>query len=622
MKVFASSIGNTGVRTKRVLGSGVLGVSAALLTGFLISSAPAAGAQLALPLTGNLLGSVMDVAGIPQMGATVQVFNKYDRPISKTLTSADGRFAFAALPIDVYSVRVSLASFLPAARDQIAVKAGLDSILQIHLATLFSSIQVSYIVPDGAMSNDWKWVLRSSPATRPVTRYLPLDTVASASGEERPRVFSGTRAMLSLSGGDGGLVDSGSTSGDFGTGFVLSTNFFGKNQIQVGGTFGEAANLEPATMGLGVIYSRSDSSGFGPTPEVTFTMMQMSTAAPQVAGLQNSSAGLGAGPSVRGMSLSIYEVTDPLDNLHIEYGITGESVDYLQHTSRLSPFARITATLGKGGEVIAAYSDGGRPDELTAHQQYKAAEYESTNNELADTVNAFARAPELSQSNGRLRLQRNHNYEIGYRKTVGSRTYAASAFYEDVTNGRMNITGDLAGVDADDLFYDGVSTTSTYNIGNFSRQGYIASVDQRVNESLDFALAYGRMGGMLTSGSSWGSDGKFLDEKNLNVASANLEARIPRMGTRLAANYGWVDSGTLVPRHVFTTQNLYVQPGLNINFRQPLPSLFGLPGRVEFTADLRNLLAQGYLPLETGGGHRLLLVQSPRAIRGGLNFIF
>jgi hypothetical protein len=43
---------------------------------------------------------------------------------------------------------------------------------------------------------------------------------------------------------------------------------------------------------------------------------------------------------------------------------------------------------------------------------------------------------------------------------------------------------------------------------------------------------------------------------------------------------------------------------------------------VELTADLRNLLAQGYLPLGTADGQRILLVETPRAFRGGVNFIF
>jgi hypothetical protein len=38
--------------------------------------------------------------------------------------------------------------------------------------------------------------------------------------------------------------------------------------------------------------------------------------------------------------------------------------------------------------------------------------------------------------------------------------------------------------------------------------------------------------------------------------------------------------------------------------------------------EMRNLLAQGYLPIETAAGRRIILTQTPRAVRGGLSFIF
>jgi len=126
-----------------------------------------------LPVTGNLLGSVTSVTGAPEMGATVEIFDKYQRLIAKTLTTRDGRFGFADLAANLYSVRISLASFVPVFRDKIAVKPGLDSVLQVHMATLLSNVEISYSAPAAGMTDDWKWVLRSSPATRPITRYLP-----------------------------------------------------------------------------------------------------------------------------------------------------------------------------------------------------------------------------------------------------------------------------------------------------------------------------------------------------------------------------------------------------------------------------------------------------------------
>jgi len=93
----------------------------AAVAGFLTLVSPAGAADFALPLTGNLLGRVADSGGNPQMGARIELFNRYQRSVAQAVSSPDGRFAFAGLPIDIYSIRVSLASFLPAFRDRIAV---------------------------------------------------------------------------------------------------------------------------------------------------------------------------------------------------------------------------------------------------------------------------------------------------------------------------------------------------------------------------------------------------------------------------------------------------------------------------------------------------------------------
>ena len=602
----------------------------ALLAGVLALTGHANAADLSLPVTGNLLGSVESGSGTPQMGASVLLFNKYQRLVGKTLTAADGRFAFANLPGDTYSVRVTLASFLPAFRDQVAVKAGLDSVLQIHLATLFSTVELRYTIPTGVMSEDWKWVLRSSPATRPVTRFLPEEASikpdTEASSGLRPRVFSGTHAMLSVSGGDGGLIDSAQS--DMGTQFALSTRLLGKNQLQVAGTYGQNSVLTPAAFGLCAIYSRNPDGGLGNLPEVTLTVSQSNRFGMPLAGNSTSggSAVAGASPVLRSMSLSMYEVAEPVDGLHVEYGMTGESVDYFQqHASRISPFARITVDMGKMGEVIVAYSDGGRPDELTAHQRMRAAEAESPSADLLSAVNAMARMPQISNRDDRLELQRTQNYEIGFSKQDGATTYAISAFDEKVSNGRMGLSGDLSSLSPGDLLFDETSKIATYNIGSYARTGFLVSADQRLNSSFDVAVAYGRLGGFAVGNGGFGlgnSDQQnFLQAGNRNVATVNLNAKAPVSGTRITASYGWMDSHSMVPSHVFTTQSTTLSPGFNFTVRQPLPSFFGMPGRLELTADLRNLLAQGYIPFDSEG-HRLQIVQSPRAVRGGLSFTF
>jgi hypothetical protein len=47
-----------------------------------------------------------------------------------------------------------------------------------------------------------------------------------------------------------------------------------------------------------------------------------------------------------------------------------------------------------------------------------------------------------------------------------------------------------------------------------------------------------------------------------------------------------------------------------------------MPGHLEASAEMRNLLAQGYLPINLNRGGTLLLVNTPRSVRGGLSFVF
>ena len=119
----------------------------------------AAHAAPTLKLTGSIAGIVRDPGGIPQMGATVLLFNRYERIIQRALTNERGAFGFEPLPPDLYSVRVSLASFMPAMKHQVTVQPGMQSLLHVNLATLLSSIELVYAAPEGleaGRARPWK----------------------------------------------------------------------------------------------------------------------------------------------------------------------------------------------------------------------------------------------------------------------------------------------------------------------------------------------------------------------------------------------------------------------------------------------------------------------------------
>src|SRR5579862_5933335 len=86
-----------------------------------ILSAPLAFAAKDVPLSGSIAGVVRNSSGIPQMGATVFLFDRSEKLLGRVLTNERGLFGFGLLTPEIYSVRVSLASFVPAVKQKIAV---------------------------------------------------------------------------------------------------------------------------------------------------------------------------------------------------------------------------------------------------------------------------------------------------------------------------------------------------------------------------------------------------------------------------------------------------------------------------------------------------------------------
>ena len=76
-------------------------------------------------LSGGILGQVKNVGGIAQMGATVLLYDRYDQLVRRALSNEQGKFAFDQLTPDSYSIRVTLASFVPAFRRQYCGRGGI-----------------------------------------------------------------------------------------------------------------------------------------------------------------------------------------------------------------------------------------------------------------------------------------------------------------------------------------------------------------------------------------------------------------------------------------------------------------------------------------------------------------
>ena len=178
------------------------------LLGCLVAAPRVCRATQPLKLSGAITGLVTNSLGVPQMGAVVVLYNRQDRAYERAITDERGEFKFLGLFPDSYSLRISLASFVPAMKRNILVQPGMRSVLAVNLSTLFSSIQFAYPpVENGSfMTDDWKWILRSASATRPVLRFTGKALAKPPQRAAHATVFSDTRGVLRLSAGDGPMV--------------------------------------------------------------------------------------------------------------------------------------------------------------------------------------------------------------------------------------------------------------------------------------------------------------------------------------------------------------------------------------------------------------------------------
>src|SRR6266699_175847 len=155
------------------------------------------GSAAAKPVYGTISGIVLDPSGTPQMGATVWLISEDagGQTVSQLLSNQHGAFFTDRLKPGKYSLRVSLPGFLPAMERHVSVIDNLTTLLRVQVDSIFSSLDTLRRQSDAPTEpDDWKWVLRSSVATRTILQWRDGDinpannTLAKDAAEtQRPR---------------------------------------------------------------------------------------------------------------------------------------------------------------------------------------------------------------------------------------------------------------------------------------------------------------------------------------------------------------------------------------------------------------------------------------------------
>jgi hypothetical protein len=578
---------------------------------------------------GELSGLVTDSAGQPRAGAIVLLFNRQDRLLQRAPTDIGGNFTFDDLLPDLYSIRVTLESFVPAMRDHVQVRPGMRSLLEVNLSKVFSSVQLlsTLPAPGGLMNDDWKWVLRSDSSLRPVLRMFPVssggafgasaDPVSGSvnpNDSEKAAVFSGSRGLVKISASDGAQMLGSTGEADLGTQFAFATSVYGGNHLQVSGNVGYAAVASSPDAALRTTYSREF---LGSTPAVSVTMRQLFV--PMRAGITSGSgAAEGSLPALRTLALSYADKIQLTDELSADYGFELDMVSFVDRLHYLSPYARLNYALPRGAIDFTWTSGNARPElGMSAYDQ---------NADLQRDLAALAAVPQVTMGNGRSKVQRGEDYELGFSQRFGSREYRVSAYSENVGNTAITIANPGAGLFPGDLMPDLFSNSALFDAGRFQSNGFMAAVTQDLSDRYKISVTYGELGVMALNAAAGIESAndlrRALEDSHRPSLTLRGTGMVKTTGTRFVASYEWTDYRSSLPSPLFATQSPRPEPGLNIVLRQPIPQIPGVPWRVEASAELRNLLAQGYLPVSLPDGQQLLLVNTPRSFRGGLAFVF
>lgn len=583
-----------------------------------------------LHLHGSIVGFVTGPSGSGQMGATVLLLNKYDQLIKRTLTNERGAFGFDFLSPDAYSVRVSQTSFAPASKNGVRVDPGMRSFLSIQLASMASAIRLTGAAPNAAtlMNDEWKWALRASSGIRPILRWLPNAAPKprfDAPGTARTAsvgVFSETRGLLKLSAGEMGGADSAALT-DLGTGFALATSMFGSSRVLFSGNVGYSSTGVPAA-GFRTSYRRLDTGSDFFNPEVKLTVKQVFL--PMRGHDRFQGVPTGGLPALRSMSASASDRIRFSEFVEAEIGASLDSVSFLDRMNYVSPYAVASARLGAWGLVEVGFSSGLPPAEFNRKRRDTNVSRDE-NFDLNQNVAALGLMPRLSLAGGDPRLQRSTNYEIAYRRDFGARSVTAGVYRERISNAALTMASSDGVFPASDVLPDFNSNSAIFNAGSLNRTGFSASASQRFGDTLTVEIIVSRGGVLRTDRRTLDSDDPAairaaIRPSQQNAITSRLQGKLPGSGTRYLASYQWTDYRALSPGHLFLTSVASPDAGLNLSIRQPVPALPFMSGRMELTAEMRNLLAQGYLPLDTSAGRRMMLIHTPRAVRGGLSFFF
>ncbi len=548
---------------------------------------------LALPAwcadrSASISGYVRNANGVPQMGAAVEVLGSAIETF-KVFTDEKGFFSARGLNPGVYSIKVSAPAFLPTLREKVGLRAGAAVLLNLTLSTLFDAIQFAPR-QGNADDGDWDWVLRST-ANRPVLRVLPDGSpVIVAKADASGRELKGTLFFLAGAPSQG----FGSVS-DMNTGFLVEKSIFSTGTLKFDGDVGRGPGLPNAVVRTSYKHEMTN----GSVPEIAFTMRRLSS--PDL-GLRNA--------DLQSLALTTSDDVTIGDVLELRFGSELQSIQFMGKVTAFRPFGSVAAHLSPDTVVEYRYATS-RPDSR-AEKGFESAPADLSEADPRMSIAGFAPA-----------LEKAHHQEIALSHREGKTSMQVALYADRLNDPALTGVGEFSSVDGE-VLPDIYSGTFTYQGRNLETRGMRLVLEQKLASDVSATLNYS-YGGVLDLDRNEASLESVRDHtvtRNRHLVSAKLSGTAPGSKTRWIASYGWTAGRALTPVDMFNTSAGQCDPFLDLFFRQPVPGTGSLPGHMDVVLEVRNLLAQGYVPVFGQDGRTVYLVQSARALRGGVAFSF
>jgi hypothetical protein len=473
-------------------------VAAGLLAGLGAWAPQARGGGLTV-FSGEVLGEVHNPGGVPQMGALVSLYNRFDQLVRQVLTNEGGKFAFDGVPPDTYSIRVNMASFLPAVRNHIVVAPGSENLLRVNLGTLASGIAIAppSAVSGALMSDEWKWVLRTSAATRPVLRLLPASTSSSTPNRHLMATFTETTGLVKLSAGDDGPLAGGGMQ-DLGTAFAVSTRMNGDSSVRLSGNVAYLANTGLPVAAFRTTYSRDEDGQAGPQLALTVHQIYFPGLGPSATASAFAASGNEMGPVLRTVTVGASDKLQVNDNLQIEYGGHMDTISFIQSEVRMTMYGRATYKLNGDAAVRMAYSAGTAPTELL-NRDSGLPSGETGSPELNQDLAALSMLPVVTRVNDQIHMQHERNLEASYQSTHGSRKYYVTLYNQAVSDAAFDMAAPPVFQSQANLLPALDGSYYVFDIGSYQQSGLSGAMTQSLGEHMEFTASVGSSGNLASN---------------------------------------------------------------------------------------------------------------------------